>query len=112
VHAAALDVALQTALVPYASPLCLFEYLALGIAIIAPDQPNHRELLTDRVNALLYDPVHPEGLERALHTLCRDRALRERVAAGGRAVIADRRLTWRDHAREVTSIGARCAAEL
>lgn len=111
-HAAAFDVALQTALVPYASPLCLFEYLALGIATIAPDQPNHRELLSDRVNALLYDPGHPQGLERALDTLCADRALRERVAAGGRAVIADRRLTWRDHAQAVASIGARCAAEL
>jgi len=39
--AAAFDIALQTALVPYASPLCLIEYLALGKAIVAPYQPNH-----------------------------------------------------------------------
>ena len=42
----AFDIALQPAANPYASPLKLFEYLALGRAIVAPDQPNIREVLT------------------------------------------------------------------
>jgi glycosyltransferase involved in cell wall biosynthesis len=46
--AMAFDIALQTALVPYASPLCLFEYMAMGKAILAPDQPNHHEVLDRR----------------------------------------------------------------
>ena len=62
----AFDIALQTALVPYASPLCLFEYLALGKAIVAPDQPNHHEILTSGVDALLYDPDDLAGIEKAL----------------------------------------------
>jgi hypothetical protein len=43
----AFDIALQTASVPYASPLKLFEYMALSRAVIAPDQPNIREVLED-----------------------------------------------------------------
>ena len=42
---AGFDIALQPASVPYASPLKLFEYMAAGQAIIAPDQPNIREVL-------------------------------------------------------------------
>ena len=67
----AFDIALQTALVPYASPLCLFEYLALSKAIVAPDQPNHHEILTDGIDALLYDPLDPSGIEKALDSLTR-----------------------------------------
>jgi len=104
--AAAFDIALQTALVPYASPLCLFEYLALGVATVAPDQPNHRELLTDGVDALLYDPDDPEGLERTLRRACGDQATRDRVAEGGRRLIEQRRLTWADHAVTIANIAA------
>ena len=56
IYAQAFDIALQTALVPYASPLCLFEYLALGKAIVAPDQPNHHEVLVDQKDCLFYQP--------------------------------------------------------
>jgi glycosyltransferase involved in cell wall biosynthesis len=109
--AAAFDIALQTALVPYASPLCLFEYLALGVATVAPDQPNHRELLTDGVDALLYDPDDPEGLERTLRRACADPATRHRVAEGGRQLIARRRLTWADHAITIGNIAGDLARQ-
>jgi glycosyltransferase involved in cell wall biosynthesis len=45
---AAFDIALQPAVVAYASPLKLFEYLALAKAIVAPRQPNIEEVLTTR----------------------------------------------------------------
>ena len=109
--AAAFDIALQTALVPYASPLCLFEYMALGKAIVAPDQPNHREILRDGIDALLYDPEDPAGIEEALDTLCSDPALRERIAAGACATIAERRLTWIDHAERVANLFSRIERE-
>ncbi|OGA98608.1 MAG: glycosyltransferase WbuB [Burkholderiales bacterium RIFCSPHIGHO2_12_FULL_61_11] len=98
----AFDIAVQTALLPYASPLCLFEYLALSKAIIAPDQPNHHEILTHGVDALLYDPQDPNGIEEALDILSRDMDLRERIAAAARAVITRKQLTWRQHAEKVT----------
>jgi len=100
----AFDIALQTALVPYASPLCLFEYLALGKAIVAPDQPNHHEILTAGVDAVLYDPLDANGIEKALDQLCEDAALRERVAAAAAGVIAAKQLTWVQHAGRVLGL--------
>lgn len=100
----AFDIALQTALVPYASPLCLFEYLALGKAIVAPDQPNHHEILSNGVDALLYDPGDPSGIEKALDTLCKDGELRQRIAAAAPELISRKQLTWRHHAKEVAGL--------
>ena len=56
---ASFDIALQPRVVAYASPLKLFEYMAAGKAIVAPDQPNIREVLTDGDTALLFDPSDP-----------------------------------------------------
>lgn len=101
VLAMAFDVALQTALVPYASPLCLFEYLALGKPIVAPDQPNHHEVLRAGVDALLYRPDDPGHMERAIEMLVTDETLRERLGAGARTAIEAGGYTWRRNAERV-----------
>ena len=112
-HVAAFDIALQPAVVDYASPLKLFEYLALGKAVVAPRQSNLEEVLTDGVNALLFDPASDGGLKHALQRLCEDGALRERIAAGARASITGQGLTWRGNAQRVVALaerlGARCS---
>ncbi len=100
----AFDIALQTALVPYASPLCLFEYLALGRAIVAPDQANHHEILSHGVDAWLYDPEDAGGIEKALDVLCVDVELRQRIAAAAPDVIRRGQLTWRQHATKVAGL--------
>jgi glycosyltransferase involved in cell wall biosynthesis len=105
----AFDIALQTALVPYASPLCLFEYLALGKAIVAPNQPNHHEILTSGVDALLYDPIDPAGIEKALDALCEDCELRLRIATAAPETILRKQLTWRQHARKAIALFGRIA---
>jgi glycosyltransferase involved in cell wall biosynthesis len=103
-HVAAFDIALQPAVVPYASPLKLFEYLALAKAIVAPRQPNIEEVLTDGDNALLFDATQPEALEQALSRLCRDASLRGRIAEGAGATIARLGLTWHRNAQRVTAL--------
>lgn len=105
--AMAFDIALQTALVPYASPLCLFEYLALGKAIVAPDQPNHHEILTHRVDAILYDPDDDQGIEKALDALCADSVLREAIARAALQVIESKQLTWKQHATRIAGLFSR-----
>lgn len=100
-YVAAFDVALQPAVVPYASPLKLFEYLVLGKAIIAPRQPNIEEVLVDGENALLFDPSASNGLEAALTCLLADQHLCCRIAAGASATIRQRGLTWMDNAQRV-----------
>lgn len=103
-HVAAFDVALQPAVVPYASPLKLFEYLALGKAVVGPRQPNLEEVLTDGVNALLFDPQAPGALEASLDALCNDAALRARIAAGSAATIERLNLTWAGNAARVVKL--------
>ena len=101
---ASFDIALQPAVVPYASPLKLLEYLALGKAIVAPREPNLLELLSDGENALLFERSAPNGLEHALARLCGDPDLRERLGSGAHATIARKQLTWENNARRVVAL--------
>lgn len=98
---AAFDIALQPAVVSYASPLKLFEYMALGRAIVAPDSDNIREILTDGENALL---VSPERLGNALARLADDEALRRRLGDAAHATIHGRDLTWDGNARRIEQV--------
>jgi len=100
----AFDIALLPGVTPYASPLKLFEYMALGKAIVAPDQANIREILENGQNALLFDPDTGKALWQAVARLCRDSDLRRRLGRAARRAIADRRLTWDANARRVTTI--------
>lgn len=106
-HVAAFDIALQPAVVAYASPLKLFEYLALGKAIVGPAQPNIEEILRRDHNAVLFDPADPEGLAVAVSRLCGDPALRSKVADNARRTIGDMQLTWGANARKVVSLFGR-----
>lgn len=113
-HVAAFDIALQPAVTPYASPLKLIEYLALGKVVVAPATPNLMELLTHEVNALLFAEQEPGGLEAALTRLCRDTALRERLGQGSADTIDRLNLTWTDNARRAVKLaeGMRAAVAL
>ena len=42
-----IDIALQPAVTPWASPLKMIEYMAKGLAIVAPNSENIQELLKD-----------------------------------------------------------------
>jgi glycosyltransferase involved in cell wall biosynthesis len=101
---AAFDIALQPAVVAYASPLKLMEYLVMAKAIVAPSTPNLCEVLTDNQNALLFDPADPRGFETALTRLCADANLRLRLAAGAYATIAKLDLTWAGNASRVAAL--------
>jgi glycosyltransferase involved in cell wall biosynthesis len=107
----AFDVALVPAINPYASPLKLFEYMAAGIASVAPDQPNLREILADDRNALLVPPGDGPSLQRALTRLAEDESLRARLGARARADVLERDLTWRGNARAVIGVATELLAE-
>lgn len=103
-YVTAFDVALQPAVVPYASPLKLFEYLAAGCAIVAPAADNIREVLTHESNALLFDPQRPEQRTQAIARLAGDSGLRERLGIAAAATIERMGLTWTQNARTVLTV--------
>ena len=89
---------------PYASPLKLFEYLALGKAVLAPRVPNIMEILSDGDNALLFDVDSDESFAAALGRLADDAALRRHLAERARATIGEMGLTWRGNAQRVAAM--------
>ncbi|MEW5770627.1 MAG: glycosyltransferase family 4 protein [Pseudomonadota bacterium] len=103
---AAFDIALQPAVTHYASPLKLFEYLALGKAVVAPKEPNLMEVLRDGENARLFDGRTAGAFEATLDELLADPALRERLGEGARRSIDEQRLTWLENARRVTEMAS------
>jgi glycosyltransferase involved in cell wall biosynthesis len=104
---AGFDIALQPAAVPYACPLKVVEYMAAGRAIVAPDQPNLRELLDDGRTGLLFDPSrqpHGQAMWEAVVRLAQEPALRIRIGAAARAEIGSRDLTWAGNARRIVNL--------
>jgi glycosyltransferase involved in cell wall biosynthesis len=95
------DIALQPRAVAYASPLKLFEYMASGRAIAAPDQENIREVLKDGENAVLFDPEAPGALWRAIRQLATDPQLRERLGRAARRTLDECDYTWEGNASKV-----------
>jgi glycosyltransferase involved in cell wall biosynthesis len=98
------DIALQPRAVPYASPLKLFEYMACGRAIVAPDQPNIREILGDADAGVLFDPDQPGALWRAIRDLAADPARRERLGRAARARLEQQNYTWQGNAARITAL--------
>jgi glycosyltransferase involved in cell wall biosynthesis len=98
------DIALQPEVTAYASPLKLFEYMALGRAIIAPDAPNIREILTHEVDALLFEPDNPASLAAAIRRLVGDGALRARLGAAAADKIHQEDISWARNARCAISL--------
>ncbi|MEM9495455.1 MAG: glycosyltransferase family 4 protein [Pseudomonadota bacterium] len=105
-HVAAFDIALQPAVVDYASPLKLFEYMALARAVIAPASPNIVEVLRDGDEAALFKPGEEGAFEAALDRLVADDDLRARVGAAARTSLDRQNLTWAGNARRVEEIAS------
>jgi glycosyltransferase involved in cell wall biosynthesis len=100
---AGFDIALQPRVVEYASPLKIFDYMAAERAIVAPDQPNIREVLEHERTALLFDPARPDAMWEAIARLLGDAALRRRLGAAARAELERRDFTWRGNAGRIVA---------
>jgi glycosyltransferase involved in cell wall biosynthesis len=103
-YVAAFDIAMQPQVVAYASPLKLFEYMALGRAIVAPSSPNICEVLTNGENALLFEPTDLAAFRGAVERLCADSALRARLGRAARAAVDQKGLTWANNARRIVAL--------
>lgn len=98
---AAMDVAVQPDVTPYASPIKLFEYLAMGKAIIAPRRRNIEEVVADGRHALLFAPGEARELAAAIARLHRSPELRRQLATAALDLFEDRKYYWEANARRV-----------
>ena len=101
---AAFDVALQPDVVAYASPLKLFEYMALGKAIVAPNTPNIREILINNKNALLFDLDDEASFLKCVAISLSDQDLQQSLGLSAKKTITERKLTWINNARIVEAL--------
>jgi glycosyltransferase involved in cell wall biosynthesis len=100
------DIALVPRCVEYCSPLKLFEYMAAGKAILAPDQENIREILTSGISGLLFQPNSPGAMADGIAQLVCDAALREMLGREAQSLISRRGYTWRANAERVSRLAA------
>jgi glycosyltransferase involved in cell wall biosynthesis len=104
-HIDAFDVALQPHVTSYASPMKIFEYLALGKCVVAPDLENIREILTHGEDSLLFKPEDAADMGRAIEVLANDPARVEQMGRAARRKIEARRYYWIENARRALAAG-------
>jgi glycosyltransferase involved in cell wall biosynthesis len=83
--------------VQWMSPLKMFEYMAMGRAIISSDLPVLREVLNEKT-ATLVDPTDPTAWTEALHSLRTIEARRPLIEAALKSVD---QYTWRKRAESI-----------
>jgi glycosyltransferase involved in cell wall biosynthesis len=103
----ACDGALIPAINAYASPLKLFDALAAGVPVLAPDQPNLREYVKQGETALLFRPGDSGDLAQQLQRLVHERAFAMELGQAGRRRLLQQRWTWAGIAERVLDVCAR-----
>jgi glycosyltransferase involved in cell wall biosynthesis len=94
----------------YWSPLKIFEYMAVGLPVVAPAVDRISTLVRHEREGILYQPGQPDGLANALARL-RDPSLRAKLGAAARER-AVREYSWQAHCRalEEAMAGARASS--
>jgi glycosyltransferase involved in cell wall biosynthesis len=69
---AAGDIAVMPATNTYGNPMKIYEYMAIGKAVVAPDQPTITEIAKHGVNAALFEPENVTALHQVLTSLVLD----------------------------------------
>ncbi|MBU1060509.1 MAG: glycosyltransferase family 4 protein [Proteobacteria bacterium] len=103
-YIAAFDIALQPSVTPYASPMKIFEYIAMGKGVIAPKQDNICEILEDGYNAILFDANDENGLEKALITSTETISYAKKMASAASKTIIEKEYLWKSNAKKVVDL--------
>ena len=106
-HLAAMDLGVLPASNPFGSPIALFEMMAAGKAVVAPDVAPVRDVLAHDRTGVIVPQEDPKALGAALGRLLDDAGLRERIGAAARERVADAH-TWAANARRIADIARTC----
>jgi glycosyltransferase involved in cell wall biosynthesis len=94
------DIAVQPAANEYCCPMKIFEYMALGKAIVAPRQANILDVLKE-TEAVFFTTGNVEELGRVLEMLAADSALRSQLGAASSKALKEGSYSWTTNARRV-----------
>jgi glycosyltransferase involved in cell wall biosynthesis len=84
----------------FGSPTKLFEYMAMGKAIVASRLGQIADVIVDGENGLLVEPGDARGLAQAIEKLSQDATLRARLGSAARQTVLER-YTWKHNAARV-----------
>ena len=100
-HIAAMDIAVLPSIPVYASPMKLFEYMAMGKAVLVPDQPNLREVIIEGQNGMFIPRDDPNGFAKAVTNLATNPTLQQKLSCGALETIQQGKYFWTENARRV-----------
>jgi glycosyltransferase involved in cell wall biosynthesis len=100
---AAMDIGVLADTNFYSSPLKVMEWMAAGIAVVAPRYGPLEEVIEDGVDGALFEPRDAGELERVVTRLVADAEVRRKLGSSAARRVRDS-LTWRHNADRV--IGA------
>jgi len=96
-----IDIALQPAVTPWASPLKMIEYFAKGIATVAVDSTNIRELIDDNINGLLFSDGNMAEMLLKIDVLVNDKTLMKLVQKESFLTLNNKQLYWLSNAEKI-----------
>jgi glycosyltransferase involved in cell wall biosynthesis len=103
-HIAAMDVAVQPSAPEYACPMKIIEYMAMAKCVVAPDQPNIREIVEDGKNGLLFEAGNAAELKRTLLRALRESEVRQSMGRNAFETVISRRFLWKDNAERALTL--------
>jgi glycosyltransferase involved in cell wall biosynthesis len=77
----------------FGSPIAMFEFMAMGKAVAAPDLAPVRDVLVDGRTGVIFDRLEPRALHTALGRLISATPYRKRLGAAARQQVFERH-TW------------------
>ncbi len=98
------DIALQPDVTAYASPLKMFEYMAVGSLIIAPRTPNIEEILSDDT-ALFFDKGDRTSFKAALTEAITNYKLHQTKRHLVKQSVIDKGFVWHENSKRVVALG-------
>ena len=98
-----MDIAILPHANEYCSPVKLFEYMAMGKAIIAPRLANIEEILTEGTNGMFFEPENRTQLGNALIRLIEDQEQRKQLGRNARQTVYKKHL-WIHNAQRIVDI--------
>lgn len=89
----------------YRSPIKMFEYMAMGKAVVAPRLTPIEGIIRDGENGVLFNPKDKDDFERVLRSLIDNVATRERIGELARNTVLEN-YTWIGNAKRILEIAS------